>query len=582
MKKLIPVLLALACVSAFAQTNNARMLSGVNYQTGTTYTFVAIDATRVTSFANAAAVAATLPSGQTVGFGAGTDFAIVNKGSGIATITCTNCTINGAGTLQLVANQSADLYSDGTNYVAAVTSAGSGSVPVGVANGSALVSNGVGNPPAYQTKSVYDVRDFGVVGDGSTNDTTAFQNAITAACGSNVGSSAGSMLTIPRTFQIKVISTINVNSCGGFILDGQSGTGQAGYGAQVVWAGGNGGTVFSVNRTRDSIFRNFGVTALNGSNLYNICFDLDENAGSGILSHDLYENIQCGGFPGGTQNANFAGVRIGQNAPGNTEQQVFRNFNVSCGSGVITNTSNGRGFLINPTANGAQPFYVSILSSEISGCSHGVEIAHNTRQVIIDGGNWGPNFNSLYLINGTGAVFENITTTLDVSSSIYLNGWAGVLEVRNNSFTGGGAAAIDVTNASGGAKILVEDNDFGGVPMLNGTFTPGSATGFMNVIGNGNFTGCPIQGTSGITFGALLYNSPTSGNCDNVFASRLGVVLQTFTFANLPAGVTNGTLVFCSDCKNVTDDTTGTFDSVAASGGHGTNVLRENGAWRAH
>jgi len=53
------------------------------------------------------------------------------------------------------------------------------------------------------------------------------------------------------------------------------------------------------------------------------------------------------------------------------------------------------------------------------------------------------------------------------------------------------------------------------------------------------------------------------------------------TFSILPTA-TNGTLLFCTDCKNVTDDTTGTFDSVAASGGHGTNVLRENGAWRVH
>jgi hypothetical protein len=52
--------------------------------------------------------------------------------------------------------------------------------------------------------------------------------------------------------------------------------------------------------------------------------------------------------------------------------------------------------------------------------------------------------------------------------------------------------------------------------------------------------------------------------------------------ANLPTGVPNGKMLYCQDCKNATDDGTGTFDSAAACSGHGTNVLRENGAWRVH
>lgn len=59
-------------------------------------------------------------------------------------------------------------------------------------------------------------------------------------------------------------------------------------------------------------------------------------------------------------------------------------------------------------------------------------------------------------------------------------------------------------------------------------------------------------------------------------------LLQSYTTSTLPATATNGTFVYCSNCKNVKDDTTGTFDSTAVSGGHGTMVLRENGAWRVH
>jgi hypothetical protein len=46
-----------------------------------------------------------------------------------------------------------------------------------------------------------------------------------------------------------------------------------------------------------------------------------------------------------------------------------------------------------------------------------------------------------------------------------------------------------------------------------------------------------------------------------------------------------GTLLYCRDCKNVTDDTTGTLDTAAASGGHGTTILCVNEtspAWRVH
>jgi hypothetical protein len=72
-----------------------------------------------------------------------------------------------------------------------------------------------------------------------------------------------------------------------------------------------------------------------------------------------------------------------------------------------------------------------------------------------------------------------------------------------------------------------------------------------------------------------------------------GVQITGVAFASLPTCTAStrsstqvpvGTLVFCSDCKNFTDDTTGTYDVAAAASGHGNNVLcvGTTPGWRNH
>ena len=64
--------------------------------------------------------------------------------------------------------------------------------------------------------------------------------------------------------------------------------------------------------------------------------------------------------------------------------------------------------------------------------------------------------------------------------------------------------------------------------------------------------------------------------------AHMGVPIQfnSYLFASLPAE-SDGQEIYCSDCKNVATDAA-TFDSAAASGGHGTTLVGENGAWRVH
>jgi hypothetical protein len=98
----------------------------INAQTGTTYTVVSGDASKLVTFSNGSAVAVTLPQ-ATGSFAAGFAFDVQNKGVGTVTITPTTSTINGSATLTLATNTGCSIVSDGTNYqISACTALGGG------------------------------------------------------------------------------------------------------------------------------------------------------------------------------------------------------------------------------------------------------------------------------------------------------------------------------------------------------------------------------------------------------------------------------------------------------------------------
>lgn len=100
----------------------------VRAATGTTDTILSTDCGKVVTESNGSAVAVTLPQ-ATGSFAAPFFYTQVNLGAGTTTITPTTSTINGAATLVLTTGQSADIVSDGTNYVAALgKGGGSGTV----------------------------------------------------------------------------------------------------------------------------------------------------------------------------------------------------------------------------------------------------------------------------------------------------------------------------------------------------------------------------------------------------------------------------------------------------------------------
>jgi hypothetical protein len=87
----------------------------VNAQTGTTYTVASGDATQLTTFNNASAIAVTLPQpGATILAGWFADYSNINVGP--VTFTPTSSTIDGAASVVLYPGQGIRLVSDGTNY----------------------------------------------------------------------------------------------------------------------------------------------------------------------------------------------------------------------------------------------------------------------------------------------------------------------------------------------------------------------------------------------------------------------------------------------------------------------------------
>jgi len=116
LKKLLLSLALLLAYRAPAQTNTARMLSGINAQTGTTYTFVCTDATKLVTFNNSNPVAATLFAATDPCSGPGIMFSVKNIGAGNVTITPVSGTINGSASLILQPLQGADIWNDGANY----------------------------------------------------------------------------------------------------------------------------------------------------------------------------------------------------------------------------------------------------------------------------------------------------------------------------------------------------------------------------------------------------------------------------------------------------------------------------------
>ena len=104
------------------------------------------------------------------------------------------------------------------------------------------------------------VKDFGAVGNGVADDTTAINATITAAC-----SLGGKVFIPPGNYNIT--STVNINACHGIELGGPSNDEFTNRGAILQWYGASGGTMLSFYSSEWSRVHDF---TLDGRNLAGI------------------------------------------------------------------------------------------------------------------------------------------------------------------------------------------------------------------------------------------------------------------------------------------------------------------------
>jgi hypothetical protein len=217
----------------------------------------------------------------------------------------------------------------------------------------------------------------------------------------------------------------------------------------------------------------------------------------------------------------------------------------------------------------------------------------------------------------------------------FLNRWVAMLPTSLGSNDG-----TQFFSISGGRLTLatpsIGGNAFFGSPTANGVVTDYDPTHIQTtpatIDGSGNFStpgssttgaGCSGAGCisiihtydTGATHDTVQVSASTAYNGTNTWDGNAPVngrvwgaygvsgnnasvgwvvpQLRSLAFASLPTctastsdstHVAVGTLMFCTDCNNFTDDTTGTYDAAAASGGNGNDVLCVGATpgWRNH
>jgi hypothetical protein len=357
------------------------------------------------------------------------------------------------------------------------------------------------------------VTDYGVTCDGVTDDTTAAQNAANVAC--NATYLGGRKLIAPPNCRIAVSSTVALNNCSGIHLDFGSAQGETTANTSgFIWIGASGGgPVVSLNKTRDFVLENFFILqGKTGGNQANVALDLDENSGSGIITHGRVSDVSIGfGARGTVANPNFRAIRLGLKAPGNVEDIEFDRLRIQCpGPAPTSTTSNGIGFIA-AAGSGAEPFNTVLWNNNITNCSHAYDFENTLCCVSIDNGLMGQNYTDLYVTNGSEIHYQHIRSESG-TAQIVINAHNVVLEHLLFAGLTAGTTTINLTSTG---NIKLDDLEWNNVAVTP-VIAPGA--GYLDwqhsKVPDGK---CPDMSSTGLNpqQGFSYMNQSFSGSCTN-------------------------------------------------------------------
>lgn len=159
---------------------------------------------------------------------------------------------------------------------------------------------------------VYNVRAYGAVCDGTTDDSTAINNTITLA-----NTKGGGTVLVPCT-DVAIASTINMKSA--VTLAGRGASSNNVCATEFKWTGAAGDTMILVNG---------GGSTMAGANIKDICLDANSSAGYGVrtysMSRSLYENITINN---GFTVAGWLTESSGSGAGTGPQLNIFRNIQI--------------------------------------------------------------------------------------------------------------------------------------------------------------------------------------------------------------------------------------------------------------
>jgi hypothetical protein len=338
-------------------------------------------------------------------------------------------------------------------------------------------------------RETVSVLAFGAVGNGSTDNSTAFANAITY-----LKSIGGGNLILPMpsvgyainsTWSLNAVHNISI------IADGTS----AGLNSvPIIWNGANGGNPLYINISRDNSFSNFAIIA--GTGTIGIAIDIQNTgpSGSNLSTHLIFNNIHIGAA---TTAVNFGGTS-------NNDLHTFNNVTID-GAGTY-------GYYI----DNSQSKFINIQGGDIANKTYGIYCFNGSFQSYTT--NFSQNTTDIFLNNPNDAI--SIISPQSESANKFLD----------DTGTAGGSWTINViggrlsTDNVGSDNIYIRYRKRGALNLIGNyistgieqaavkVFVQSSAAAGFNSFGNTYPNATPWSGSAPVnTFGDMRVDSVGTG-----------------------------------------------------------------------